>query len=199
MLALLIALAAVVFAVAFGPVTYRASPVVPEYNRLVVFRLGRCIGQKGPGVVWLWPILDRAVAVDLRERVLEGPQQTTITKANAPLSIDFLVDSRIVNPVESVVHVADFARASQGLATTTLRAVIGDGELDAVLSRRDEINRLLQTKLDEVTARWGVKVTSVEIREIVPPRDVQEAMDRQLSAERTRRANPRWGPLTWDG
>ncbi len=138
--------------------------------------------------MWLWPILDRAVAVDLRERVREVPHQTTITKDNAPISIDFLVYSRIVNPVESVVQVADFARASQGLATTTLRAVIGDIELDSVLSRREEINRLLQTKLDEVTARWGVKVTSVEIREIVPPRDVQEAMNRQLSAERTRRA-----------
>ena len=96
--------------------------------------------------------------------------------------------SRIIEPVASVVQVVDFARAGQGLATTTLRAVIGDIELDSVLSRREEINRLLQTKLDEVTARWGVKVTSVEIREIVPPRDVQEAMNRQLSAERTRRA-----------
>jgi regulator of protease activity HflC (stomatin/prohibitin superfamily) len=188
MLALLIALGAVILAVAFVPLAYRAIKVVPEFDRLVVFRLGRCIGHKGPGLVWLWPILDRAVAVDLRERVLEVPHQTTITKDNAPISIDFLVYSRIVNPVESVVQVADFARASQGLATTTLRAVIGDIELDSVLSKREEINRLLQAKLDEVTARWGVKVTSVEIREIVPPRDVQEAMNRQLSAERTRRA-----------
>ena len=173
---------AVIFAVAFVPVAYRAIKVVPEFDRLVVFRLGRCIGHKGPGLVWLWPILDHAVTVDLREQVLEVPHQTTITRQNAPIY------SRIVNPVESVVQVAEFARASQGLATTTLRAVIGDIELDSVLSRREEINRLLQTKSDEVTARWGVKVTSVEIREIVPPRDVQEAINRQLSAERTRRA-----------
>jgi regulator of protease activity HflC (stomatin/prohibitin superfamily) len=138
--------------------------------------------------VWLWPVLDRAVAVDLREQVLGVLHQTTITKDNAPISIDFLVYSRIVNPVESVVQVADFARASQGLATTTLRAVIGDIQLDDVLSRREQINQLLQTKLDEVTARWGVKVTSVEIREIQPPREVQEAMNRQMSAERNRRA-----------
>ncbi len=188
MLALLIALGAVIFAVAFIPLAYRAIKVVPEFDRLVVFRLGRCIGHKGPGLVWLWPILDHAVAVDLRERVLEVPHQTTITKDNAPISIDFLVFSRIIDPVASVVQVVDFVRAGQGLATTTLRAVIGDIQLDDVLSRREQINQRLQTKLDEVTARWGVKVTSVEIREIVPPRDVQEAMNRQLSAERTRRA-----------
>jgi regulator of protease activity HflC (stomatin/prohibitin superfamily) len=135
---------AVIFAVAFIPLAYRAIRVVAEYNRLVVFRLGRSIGHKGPGLVWLWPILDRTVAVDLREQVLEVPHQTTITKDNAPISIDFLVYSRIVNPVESVVQVADFARASQGLATTTLRAVIGDIQLDDVLSRREQINQLLQ-------------------------------------------------------
>jgi len=179
---------AVILAVAFVPLAYQAIQVVQEYNRLVVFRLGRCIGHKGPGLVWLWPILDRAVAADLRERVLEVPHQTTITKDNAPISIDFLVYSRIIDPVASVVQVVDFARAGQGLATTTLRAVIGDIPLDDVLSKREQINHLLQTKLDEVTARWGVKVTSVEIREIQPPRDVQEAMNRQLSAERTRRA-----------
>lgn len=178
----------IVLGVPFVPLAYRAIRVVPEYNRLVVFRLGRCIGQKGPGLVWLWPVLDRAVAVDLREQVLEVPHQTTITKDNAPISIDFLVYSRIIDPVASVVQVVDFARAGQGLATTTLRAVIGDIQLDDVLSRREQINQRLQAKLDEVTARWGVKVTSVEIREIQPPREVQEAMNRQLSAERTRRA-----------
>src|SRR5437870_12480123 len=116
MVALLLAIIAVIFAAAFVPVAYRAIRVVPEYNRLVVFRRGRSIGHKGPGLVWLWPILDRAVAVDLRERVLEVPHQTTITKDNAPISIDFLVFSRIIDPVASVVQVVDFARAGQGLA-----------------------------------------------------------------------------------
>lgn len=162
--------------------------IVQEYDRLVVFRLGRCIGQKGPGIVWLWPGLDRTVSADLREQLLEVPQQTCITKDNAPIDIDFLVYSRVVDPVESVVRVADFARASQGVAMTTLRAVIGDLTLDDVLSRRDEINQILRVKLDEITARWGVKVTSVEIREIMPPQEVQEAMNRQMSAERNRRA-----------
>jgi regulator of protease activity HflC (stomatin/prohibitin superfamily) len=178
----------VIFAVIFAVLALHAIKVVQEYERLVVFRLGRCIGQKGPGLVWIWPVIDRAVSADLREQVLEVPQQTCITKDNAPIDIDFLVYSRVVDPVESVVRVADFARASQGVAMTTLRAVIGDISLDDVLSRRDEINQILQVKLDEITGRWGVKVTSVEIREIVPPREVQEAMNRQMSAERNRRA-----------
>lgn len=177
-----------IFVVLFALLALNAIKVVQEYDRLVVFRIGHCIGQKGPGIVWLWPVIDRAVAADLREQVLEVPQQTCITKDNAPIDIDFLVYSRVVDPVQSVVRVADFARASQGVAMTTLRAVIGDITLDDVLSRRDEINQILQTKLDEVTGRWGVKVTSVEIREIEPPREVQEAMNRQMSAERNRRA-----------
>ncbi|MBI4507350.1 MAG: SPFH/Band 7/PHB domain protein [Chloroflexi bacterium] len=177
-----------IFVVLFALLALNAIKVVQEYDRLVVFRIGHCIGQKGPGIVWLWPIIDRAVAADLREQVLEVPQQTCITKDNAPIDIDFLVYSRVFDPVQSVVRVADFARASQGVAMTTLRAVIGDITLDDVLSRRDEINQILQTKLDEVTGRWGVKVTSVEIREIEPPREVQEAMNRQMSAERNRRA-----------
>ncbi|MBM3469991.1 MAG: SPFH/Band 7/PHB domain protein [Armatimonadetes bacterium] len=162
--------------------------IVREYQRLVVFRFGRSIGRRGPGIVLLIPLVDRAVWVDLRELFLEIPSQTCITRDNAPINIDFLIYWKVVDPEHSVIQVADFAGAARGIATTTLRAVIGDIILDDVLARREQINNVLRAKLDEVTERWGVKVTTVEIREILPPKDVQEAMTRQMSAERTRRA-----------
>jgi regulator of protease activity HflC (stomatin/prohibitin superfamily) len=162
--------------------------IVREYQRLVVFRLGKCVGQRGPGLVFLIPFIENASWVDLREQYLEVPHQTTITKDNASISVDFLIYWRVVDPIASVVQVGNFAGASQGIATTTLRAVIGDIMLDDVLAQREHINTLLRTKLDEVTERWGNKVTAVEIREILPPREIQEAMTRQMSAERTRRA-----------
>ncbi|MBW3635231.1 MAG: SPFH/Band 7/PHB domain protein [Armatimonadetes bacterium] len=165
-----------------------AVRIVPEYNRLVVFRLGRIIGAKGPGLILLVPFVDRGVRVDFRETFFDVPPQTTITKDNAPVSIDFLVYMKIVDAVPSVVNVEDYDGAARGIAITTLRAVVGDMALDDVLSRRDEINEALRTKLDEVTNRWGIKVTAVEIREIIPPPVIQEAMTRQMSAERTRRA-----------
>jgi len=165
-----------------------AIRVVPEYVRLVVFRLGRCVGSKGPGIVFLIPIVDRGVSVDLREQVREVPHQTSITKDNAPISIDFLWYYKVLNPVDSVLQVGSFEAAALGMATTTLRAVIGGIMLDEVLSEREHINNMLRTRLDEVTERWGVKVTNVEIREIIPPREVQDAMNRQMSAERIRRA-----------
>lgn len=165
-----------------------AIRIVPEYVRLVVFRLGRCIGSRGPGIVFLIPVVDRAVKVDLREQVREIPHQTAITKDNAPISIDFLWYFKVLDPTESVLQVGNFEAAAQGMATTTLRAVIGGIVLDDVLSEREHINNMLRTRLDEVTERWGVKVTNVEIREIIPPREVQEAMNRQMSAERIRRA-----------
>ena len=171
-------------------ILYLTVRVVNEYARLVVFRFGRTNERlvKGPGLVFLIPIVDRPVWVDLREQFIEVPSQTTITKDNAPINIDFLIYWRIVDPLSSVVKINNFGGALQGVATTTLRAVIGDILLDEVLSRRDQINEVLRAKLDEVTERWGGKVTIVEIREITPPRDVQDAMNRQLSAERTRRA-----------
>lgn len=164
--------------------------IVNEYDRLVVFRLGRTGEHRvlGPGPRLLIPFVDRPVKVDLREQFIEVPSQTTITKDNAPINIDFLIYWRIVDPLRSIVNVAYFAGALQGIATTTLRAVIGDLTLDDVLSKRDQINEVLRAKLDEQTERWGGKVTTVEIREIIPPRDVQEAMNRMLTAERTRRA-----------
>jgi regulator of protease activity HflC (stomatin/prohibitin superfamily) len=172
-----------------------AIRIVPEYQRLVVFWLGRVqqpgprlFGGSGPGVVLLVPGFHRAVKVDLREQVREIPHQTSITKDNAPISIDFLWYYKVLEPVQSVLQVGNFEMAAQGMATTTLRAVIGGIALDDVLSQREHINTTLRTKLDEVTERWGVKVTNVEIREIIPPREVQEAMNRQMSAERVRRA-----------
>jgi regulator of protease activity HflC (stomatin/prohibitin superfamily) len=165
-----------------------AIRIVPEYQRLVVFRLGRCVGAKGPGIVLLIPVIDRAVRTDLREQVREIPHQTSITKDNAPISIDFLWYYKVLNPTESVLQVGNFEAAAQGMATTTLRSVIGGMSLDEVLSEREHINNMLRARLDEVTERWGVKVTNVEIREIIPPREVQDAMNRQMSAERIRRA-----------
>ena len=165
-----------------------AIKVVREYQRLIVFRLGRSIGRKGPGLVFLIPVVDKAVWVDLREFFLEIPSQTCITKDNAPINIDFLIYFKVFDPELSVIQVADFAGAARGIATTTLRAVVGDISLDDVLAKREQINQVLRAKLDEVTERWGVKVTTVEIREILPPREVQEAMTRQMSAERSRRA-----------
>jgi regulator of protease activity HflC (stomatin/prohibitin superfamily) len=162
--------------------------IVREYERLVVFRFGRCIGQKGPGIILLIPVVDVATRVDLREQYLEVPRQTCITKDNAPISIDFLVYWKVTDPVQSVVQVQDFGGATRGIAMTTLRAVVGDIPLDDVLAKREDINSILRGKLDEVTERWGGKVTSVEIREIDPPRDVQDAMTKQMSAERSRRA-----------
>ena len=162
--------------------------VIPEYQRLIVFRLGRSIGERGPGFVMLIPVVDKAVTVDLREQVREIPVQTSITKDNAPISIDFLWFYKVVEPIKTVLQVGNFELAAQGIATTTLRSVIGSIFLDSVLSEREQINNALRTRLDEVTERWGVKVTNVEIREIIPPREVQESMNRQLSAERVRRA-----------
>jgi len=169
---------------------YLSVRVVNEYDRLVVFRFGRSNLSlvKGPGLIFLIPLVDRPVRVDLREQFIEVPSQTTITRDNAPINIDFLIYWRITDPLSSVIKVAFFAGALQGIATTTLRAVIGDILLDDVLSKRDQINEVLRTKLDEQTERWGGKITTVEIREIIPPRDVQEAMNRMLSAERNRRA-----------
>jgi regulator of protease activity HflC (stomatin/prohibitin superfamily) len=179
--------AVVVFALIF---LYLSVRIVQQYERMVIFRLGRTGPEllRNPGLRFLIPLIDRPMKVDIREQFIEVPSQTTITKDNAPINIDFLIYWKIVDPLASIVNVAFFAGALQGVATTTLRAVIGDILLDDVLSKRDQINDLLRLKLDEVTERWGGKVTTVEIREITPPRDVQEAMNRMLSAERNRRA-----------
>jgi len=165
-----------------------AVRIVPEYRRLVVFRLGRCVGPKGPGLVFLIPFVDKGVVVDLREVFFDVPPQTCITADNASVSIDFLVYDKVIDPVRSVLEVTNFTGAARGLAITTLRAVVGAMVLDDVLSKRDEINKVLHEKLDTVTDRWGIRVMAVEIREVIPPRAIEEAMTRQMAAERNRRA-----------
>ena len=164
--------------------------IVPQWAKLVVYRFGQANPNnvRNPGLRFLIPIADRGYQVDLREQFIEVPRQTAITKDNAPLGVDFLIYWKVVDPLMSLVNVTNFSGALQGVAATSLRSVIGDIVLDEVLSQRERINETLRLKLDEVTERWGGKVTTVEIREILPPPAVQEAMNRQLSAERTRRA-----------
>ncbi len=169
-------------------VVARSVRIINEYQRIVLFRLGRAIGTKGPGLTFINPVTDKTKVVDLREQYLEIPQQTAITKDNAPISIDFIIFYKVVDPQLSVLAVENFAGAALNIAATTLRSVVGDMSLDDILSKRETMNSSLRIRLDDVTERWGVKITNVEVREINPPPGVQEAMTRQMSAERTRRA-----------
>jgi len=163
---------------------------IKDYERVARFRLGKFEGMMGPGIVIALPIIHTIQKIDTRVTVLDIPRQANITKDNASIEIDFLVYLRVVleDAQKAILEVEDYTAAVVGLATTTLRAVIGDITLDDVLSQRDRINELIRTRLDGETERWGIKVTNVEIREIDPPRDIQEAMNRQMSAERVRRA-----------
>ena len=164
--------------------------VIRQYERGGVFWLGRFVGLRGAGLhIFFWPFHTVRI-IDLREDVIDIPRQTNITADNAPIDIDFLVYMRVIEheAEKSVLEVVDYRSAVIGIATTTLRAVIGNLTLDEVLSQRERINEELRSRLDEVTERWGIKVTQVEIREIEPPRDIQDAMNKQMSAERFRRA-----------
>jgi regulator of protease activity HflC (stomatin/prohibitin superfamily) len=163
--------------------------IVPEFQRVVRFTLGKYDGiPRGPGWVWVIPFVHGTMTVDLREEVFDVEPQTCITKDNAPVTVDMLVFMRVVDPEMAVLKVQSYRLAARGMAITTLRAVVGDMALDDVLAKREQINAVMQARMDEVTDRWGVKVNAVEIREILPPRDIQEAMSRQMSAERNRRA-----------
>jgi regulator of protease activity HflC (stomatin/prohibitin superfamily) len=165
--------------------------IVKQYERLVLFTFGSFTEVRQPGIRWIWPFVNNgSTTVDLREVPVAIPSQTSITRDNAPINIDFFVYMRVMEdrPEDTILNISDYRSAAQALAMTTLRAVVGEMDLDDVLSKRERINGALQAKLDEVTANWGVKVTRVEIKEVEPPRDVQDAMNRQLSAERTRRA-----------
>lgn len=188
--ATVVAIVAIAIALIVVFLTVTSFRVVAQWERMVVKRWGQTNPAlvRDPGLRFLIPIVDEGIKVDLREQFIEVPRQTTITKDNAPISVDFLIYWKIADPLMSIVNVANFAGALQGVAATSLRSVIGDILLDDVLSQRERINETLRLKLDEVTERWGGKVTTVEIREILPPPAVQEAMNRQLSAERTRRA-----------
>jgi regulator of protease activity HflC (stomatin/prohibitin superfamily) len=169
-------------------ILFRAIRIVPEYDRLVVLFLGRYAGTRGPGITIVLPFFERAFVVDQRERFLDIPPQNAITKDNASIIVDFLVYYRVIDPKLTILKVENATRAATNIAMTTLRAVIGDIELDNVLSKREEINDMLRVKLDEITDRWGLKITTVEIKEIEPPKAILEAMNRQMSAERERRA-----------
>jgi regulator of protease activity HflC (stomatin/prohibitin superfamily) len=185
-IAIIVAVAVVVVALLAGAAA--GIKIVREYQRVVLFRLGRSVGARGPGLVVINPITDRVTLVDLREQFLEVPHQVAITEDNASIAIDFIIFTKVFDPVMSVLAVRDFRGAALKIAATTLRAVVGDMSLDEVLSKREEMNNTLRFKLDDVTERWGVKVTNVEVREINPPPAVLDAMTRQMSAERTRRA-----------
>ena len=179
-------IALVVIALVLGAVV--SIKIVREYQRIVLFRVGKAVGTRGPGLTWIYPGIDRTSWVDLREQYLEIPHQTAITQDNAAIAIDFIVFYKVLDPLTSVLSVRDFKGAAINIASTTLRSVVGDMPLDEVLSKREQMNSALRLKLDDVTERWGVKVSNVEVREIKPPPAVLDAMTRQMSAERTRRA-----------
>ncbi|MCY4639382.1 MAG: SPFH/Band 7/PHB domain protein [Chloroflexi bacterium] len=162
--------------------------IIRQYERGVKFRLGRYVGTKGPGLALLIPIIDRIQKVDMREQVIDEPPQTAISKDNALVDIDFVVFLQVGDAEAAVINIRSFEAAVRNLATTTLRAVIGEMEVEEVLSKRDSINQRLQLKISQETVRWGVEVKAVEIREVRPQRDIQEAMTRLLTADRTKRS-----------
>ncbi len=163
--------------------------IVRQYETLVVFRFGRFTGVRSAGITWLWPIIDRGVKVDMREEVLNEPPQTSITKDNALVDIDFVVYMQVVDGEAAVINIRSYINAVSNLATTTLRAVIGEMSVEEVLSKREEINQRLKVKMSEEVVRWGVQVNAVEIRGMEPQRDIQEAMTRLLTADRTKRSS----------
>jgi regulator of protease activity HflC (stomatin/prohibitin superfamily) len=162
--------------------------ILREYERGVVFRLGRLLNPKGPGVAFLIPIVDRIVRVDLRTITLQIPPQEVITKDNVPVRVNAVAYFRIVDPRAAIVEVEDFIAATSQIAQTTLRSVLGQHVLDELLSEREKINTILQGIIDEQTAPWGIKVSVVEVKDVEIPQAMQRAMARQAEAERERRA-----------
>jgi regulator of protease activity HflC (stomatin/prohibitin superfamily) len=184
--AILVALVIIVaLAVAVAGASIR---VLREYERAVVFRLGRLVGAKGPGIVLLIPVIDRMVRVDLRTITFEVPPQDVITRDNVPAKVNAVAYFRVVDPVKSVVEVERIRAATSQIAQTTLRSVLGKADLDTLLSEREQLNESLQRIIDDQTGPWGVKVTTVEIKDVGIPQGMQRAMARQAEAERERRA-----------
>jgi regulator of protease activity HflC (stomatin/prohibitin superfamily) len=179
----LLIIVAVVAAVAASSVR-----ILREYERAVVFRLGRLLGQKGPGVVVLIPGVDRMVRVDLRTVTFDVPPQDLITRDNVPAKVNAVTYFRVVDPVKSVVEVERYRAATSQIAQTTLRSVLGKADLDMLLAEREKLNEALQKIIDEQTDPWGIKVTTVEIKDVGIPQGMQRAMARQAEAERERRA-----------
>lgn len=162
--------------------------VLNEYERGVVFRLGRVIGAKGPGLIILIPVIDRMTKVSLRTLTLDVPHQDVITRDNVSVKINAVVYFRVIDPVKSIIEVEDFLFATSQLSQTTLRSVCGGVELDEILAHRDKVNEQIQTLLDTSTDAWGIKVSNVELKHIDLPQEMQRAMARQAEAERERRA-----------
>lgn len=166
----------------------QAIRVVREYERGVIFRLGRLIGAKGPGLFFLIPIVDKMVKIDLRVVTLDVPRQEMMTRDNVPVTVDAVLYFRVVNPEDAVCKVENYMRATSLISQTTLRSVVGQSELDDLLAHRDKINQQLQTIIDEQTEPWGIKVTTVEVRDVILPEGMRRAMARQAETERERRA-----------
>jgi len=182
-------LVALVIIVALAVAAAGASVrILREYERAVVFRLGRLIGAKGPGIVLLVPMIDRMVRVDLRTVTFEIPPQDVITRDNVPAKVNAVAYFRVVDPVKSVVEVERIRTATSQIAQTTLRSVLGRADLDTLLAERETLNESLQQIIDDQTDPWGVKVTTVEIKDVGIPQGMQRAMARQAEAERERRA-----------
>src|SRR5437667_5685537 len=166
----------------------QALRILREYERGVIFRLGKLQGAKGPGLIFLIPIVDRMVKMDLRVVTIDVPKQEVMTRDNVPATVDAVVYFRVVDPNEAVVKVENFWKATSLIAQTTLRSVLGQSPLDDLLSQRDIINQKLQEIIDKQTEPWGVKVTAVEVKEVALPESMKRAMANQAEAERERRA-----------
>ncbi|OYT60758.1 hypothetical protein B6U81_04420 [Thermoplasmatales archaeon ex4484_30] len=165
-----------------------AIKIVREYERGVIFRLGRLLGAKGPGLFLIFPIFDKMIKIDLREHVLDVPSQEAITSDNVPVRVNAVVYFRVMNPEDAVVRIQNFMVGTSQMAQTILRSIIGQAELDELLKERDKINQRLQSILDEATDPWGVKVSAVEIKDVEIPEGMQRAMAKAAEAERERRA-----------
>ena len=165
-----------------------AVRILREYERGVVFRLGKLLRAKGPGLVLLIPFVDRMVRMDLRVVTIDVPKQEIMTRDNVPVTVDAVVYFRVVDPEAAVVKVENFLKATSLIAQTTLRSVLGQAELDDLLARREKVNQTLQEIVDRHTDPWGVKVTAVEVRDVVLPEDMKRAMAKQAESERERRA-----------
>ena len=165
-----------------------AIRVVREYERLVVFRLGRLIGTRGPGLVLLWPIIDRAVKVGLRTVTMDVPPQDIITRDNVTVKVNAVIYFRVIDAAQAVVQVENFLYATSQISQTTLRSILGQQELDELLSEREKLNQALQQVIDRQTEPWGVKVSTVEVKNVDLPQEMQRAIARQAEAERERRA-----------
>jgi regulator of protease activity HflC (stomatin/prohibitin superfamily) len=177
-----------VLVIFFVIIASNSVKILREYDRGVVFRLGRILGTKGPGIIWLWPGIDRMVKVSLRTVVMDVPPQDVITQDNVSIKVNAVIYFRVLYPEKAIVEVENYLFATSQLSQTTLRSVLGQSELDDLLSQRDKINQKLQQIIDAHTEPWGIKISNVEVKQIDLPQEMQRAMAKQAEAERERRA-----------